>query len=67
MEVHEIHRGKGLNIPPYRTGIKHLQKSIPSPGFEPRPYSTVVSVTNHCIGSAAKGVWREKLEFGLGG
>ncbi|GFT70966.1 hypothetical protein TNCV_694961 [Trichonephila clavipes] len=26
-------------------GIIHLQTSMPSPGFEPRPHDTVVSVT----------------------
>ncbi|GFW93242.1 hypothetical protein TNCV_2603601 [Trichonephila clavipes] len=28
----------------------HLQTSMPSPGFDPRPYGTVVSVTNHYTG-----------------
>ncbi|GFT87091.1 hypothetical protein TNCV_2748521 [Trichonephila clavipes] len=30
----------------------HLQTSIPSPGFEPRPYSIAASVTNHCTALA---------------
>ncbi|GFU27643.1 hypothetical protein TNCV_3825551 [Trichonephila clavipes] len=34
----------------------HLQTSMPSPGFEPRPYSTTVSVTNHYTGWAAMNI-----------
>ncbi|GFX63888.1 uncharacterized protein TNCV_4346031 [Trichonephila clavipes] len=36
-----------------------MQTSMPSPGFEPRPYVTAVSVTNHYTGWVAKGQgWR---------
>ncbi|GFT39224.1 hypothetical protein TNCV_2897431 [Trichonephila clavipes] len=39
-------------VPPCRKGTIHLQTSIPSPGFEPRPYSKAVSFTNHYTGWA---------------
>ncbi|GFX45353.1 hypothetical protein TNCV_1026131 [Trichonephila clavipes] len=32
---------------PCRKDIIHLQISIPSPEFEPKPYGTADSVTNH--------------------
>ncbi|GFU11456.1 hypothetical protein TNCV_1983651 [Trichonephila clavipes] len=35
---------------PYRKGTVHLQTSMSSPGFEPRPYGTAVSVANHYTG-----------------
>ncbi|GFY34191.1 hypothetical protein TNCV_2504941 [Trichonephila clavipes] len=35
---------------PCREGTIHLQTSMSSPGFEPRPYGTAVSVTNHYTG-----------------
>ncbi|GFX95948.1 hypothetical protein TNCV_2085281 [Trichonephila clavipes] len=40
--------------PPCREGIIHLQTSVPSPGFEPRPHGTAVSITNHYTRWAAK-------------
>ncbi|GFV25930.1 hypothetical protein TNCV_2920411 [Trichonephila clavipes] len=33
-----------------REGTIHLQTSMPSPGFEPKPYNTAISVTNHYTG-----------------
>ncbi|GFX98007.1 transposable element Tcb2 transposase [Trichonephila clavipes] len=33
--------------PPRRKGTIHLQTSMSSPGFEPSPYDTAVSVSNH--------------------
>ncbi|GFT68926.1 hypothetical protein TNCV_1804551 [Trichonephila clavipes] len=36
-----------FNIPPRREGTTHLQTSMSSPGLEPRPNGTAVSVTNH--------------------
>ncbi|GFT03696.1 hypothetical protein TNCV_278581 [Trichonephila clavipes] len=33
-------------VPSCRGGTTHLQTFMPSPGFEPRPYSTTVSVAN---------------------
>ncbi|GFW15171.1 hypothetical protein TNCV_173181 [Trichonephila clavipes] len=41
-----------LIVPPHREGTIHLQTSVPSPGFEPRPYATAVSVANHYTGWA---------------
>ncbi|GFV93949.1 hypothetical protein TNCV_3573021 [Trichonephila clavipes] len=35
-----------LRVSSCRTGTIHLKTSIPLPGFKPRPYGTVVSVTN---------------------
>ncbi|GFV42737.1 hypothetical protein TNCV_840921 [Trichonephila clavipes] len=32
---------------PRRKSIIHLQTSMPSSGFKPKPYGTVVNVTNH--------------------
>ncbi|GFT85095.1 hypothetical protein TNCV_791281 [Trichonephila clavipes] len=43
-----------FRVPPCRKGTIHLQTSMPSPGFEPRPYGTTVSVTNHYTGWAVK-------------
>ncbi|GFT20229.1 hypothetical protein TNCV_4060371 [Trichonephila clavipes] len=37
----------------YPQSAIHLQTSMPCPGFEPRPYGTVVNVINHYIGWAA--------------
>ncbi|GFT25232.1 hypothetical protein TNCV_181051 [Trichonephila clavipes] len=37
-------------MPPCCEGIIHLETSMPSPGFEPRPYATAVSVTNNYTG-----------------
>ncbi|GFU83451.1 hypothetical protein TNCV_1346361 [Trichonephila clavipes] len=31
-------------------GTIHLETSMSSPGFEPRPKGTAVSVANHCTG-----------------
>ncbi|GFX60042.1 hypothetical protein TNCV_4557231 [Trichonephila clavipes] len=36
----------------YRADTIHSQKSISSPGFEPSPYGTAVSVANHSTGWA---------------
>ncbi|GFV51656.1 hypothetical protein TNCV_1320121 [Trichonephila clavipes] len=35
-----------FRVPPFHKGIIHLQTSMPSPGCEPRPYGTAVSVTS---------------------
>ncbi|GFX97450.1 hypothetical protein TNCV_2840101 [Trichonephila clavipes] len=35
---------------PCREGTIHLQTSVSSPGFEPRPNGTEVSVANHYTG-----------------
>ncbi|GFV84142.1 protein diaphanous [Trichonephila clavipes] len=35
---------------PCREGTTHLQKSMPSPVFKPRPYGAAVSVANHYTG-----------------
>ncbi|GFW99676.1 hypothetical protein TNCV_3419071 [Trichonephila clavipes] len=35
-----------LRVPPCRKGTIHLQTSMPSPGFEHRPYGTAVCVAN---------------------
>ncbi|GFX28615.1 hypothetical protein TNCV_3336751 [Trichonephila clavipes] len=42
-----------LRVTPCRKGI-HLQISMPSPRFEPRPYNTAVSVANHYTGWAGE-------------
>ncbi|GFX09817.1 hypothetical protein TNCV_654161 [Trichonephila clavipes] len=44
---------KLFRIPSCREGTIHLQTSMPSPGFEPRPYGTAVSVTEYHTGWAA--------------
>ncbi|GFT70296.1 hypothetical protein TNCV_2657731 [Trichonephila clavipes] len=36
-----------FRVPPYREVTIHLQTSMPSPGFEPRPYDTAVSVASY--------------------
>ncbi|GFX24444.1 hypothetical protein TNCV_992591 [Trichonephila clavipes] len=36
-----------LSSPSSSTGTIHLQTSLPSPEFEPKPYGTAVSVGNH--------------------
>ncbi|GFU60266.1 histone-lysine N-methyltransferase SETMAR [Trichonephila clavipes] len=54
-------RARGLaarrlfRVPPCRKDTIHLHTytSMPSPGFEPRPYDTAVSVTNHYTGWVA--------------
>ncbi|GFW79483.1 hypothetical protein TNCV_4953641 [Trichonephila clavipes] len=43
---------RGLELTPCREGTIHSQTSIPSLGFEPWAYGTVVSVTNHYTGWA---------------
>ncbi|GFX02721.1 hypothetical protein TNCV_2011651 [Trichonephila clavipes] len=45
-----------LEVPPCRKGTMHLQIFMPSPGFEPKPYGTAVSVTNHRTGWTFKGL-----------
>ncbi|GFW93755.1 hypothetical protein TNCV_4220361 [Trichonephila clavipes] len=37
-------------VPPCREGTTHLQASMSSPEFEPRPYGTAVSFANHYTG-----------------
>ncbi|GFX61573.1 hypothetical protein TNCV_2745481 [Trichonephila clavipes] len=39
-----------FRVPPCRKGTIHLQTSMPSPGFEPSPYGTAVSITNYYTG-----------------
>ncbi|GFX46195.1 hypothetical protein TNCV_2298441 [Trichonephila clavipes] len=39
-----------FRVPPCRKGTIHLQTSMSSPGFEPSPYGTAVSVANHYTG-----------------
>ncbi|GFY16625.1 hypothetical protein TNCV_2787511 [Trichonephila clavipes] len=39
---------------PCRKGTIHLQTSMPSPGFESRPYGTAGSITNHYTVWAAR-------------
>ncbi|GFU00745.1 hypothetical protein TNCV_4818991 [Trichonephila clavipes] len=41
-----------FRVPPCREGTIHLQTSMPSPGFEARPYGTAISVANHYTGWA---------------
>ncbi|GFS73101.1 hypothetical protein TNCV_686791 [Trichonephila clavipes] len=41
-----------FRVLPCRKGTLHLRTSLPSPGFEHRPYGTAVSVTNHYTGWA---------------
>ncbi|GFS89531.1 hypothetical protein TNCV_1810271 [Trichonephila clavipes] len=36
-----------FKVPPCREGTMHLQTSMSSPGFEPSPNDTAVSVANH--------------------
>ncbi|GFS55450.1 hypothetical protein TNCV_1627191 [Trichonephila clavipes] len=36
-----------FRVPPCRAGTVHLQVSMSSPGFEPSPYGTAVSIANH--------------------
>ncbi|GFW46253.1 hypothetical protein TNCV_2813481 [Trichonephila clavipes] len=45
----ELEARRLFRVPPCRAGTTHLQTSMSSPGFEPKPYGTVVSVTNHYI------------------
>ncbi|GFU37258.1 hypothetical protein TNCV_4272571 [Trichonephila clavipes] len=39
-----------FRVTPCREGTIHLQNSMSSPGFEHRPYDTVISVASHCTG-----------------
>ncbi|GFV52740.1 hypothetical protein TNCV_2874111 [Trichonephila clavipes] len=39
-----------LGVPPCHKSTIHLQTSMSSPGFEPSPYGTTVSVANHYAG-----------------
>ncbi|GFS66272.1 hypothetical protein TNCV_3855911 [Trichonephila clavipes] len=39
-----------IRVPSCRKGTMHLQTSISSSVFEPRPYGTAVSVANHYTG-----------------
>ncbi|GFU52965.1 hypothetical protein TNCV_1142571 [Trichonephila clavipes] len=39
-----------LEYPPAAKGTIHLQTSMSSPGFEPSPYGTTVSIANHSTG-----------------
>ncbi|GFW83060.1 hypothetical protein TNCV_4604871 [Trichonephila clavipes] len=39
-----------IKVPPCREGTIHLQTSMSSPGFEPSPNGTAVSVANHYTG-----------------
>ncbi|GFV55715.1 hypothetical protein TNCV_755151 [Trichonephila clavipes] len=41
-----------FRVPPCRKGTIHLQSSMSSPGFEPNPYGTAVSDTDHYTGWA---------------
>ncbi|GFV65518.1 hypothetical protein TNCV_1737551 [Trichonephila clavipes] len=41
-----------FSVPPCRAGTIHLQTTMSSPGFEPSPYGTAVSVANHYTGWA---------------
>ncbi|GFW99074.1 hypothetical protein TNCV_3008441 [Trichonephila clavipes] len=42
-----------FRVPKCHTSTMHLQTSTPSPGFEPRPYGTAVSITNNYTGWVA--------------
>ncbi|GFT13982.1 hypothetical protein TNCV_2616091 [Trichonephila clavipes] len=44
-----------FRVPPCSKGTIHLQSSMPSPRFEPKPYGTVISIANHYSGWAANG------------
>ncbi|GFW48564.1 hypothetical protein TNCV_3838991 [Trichonephila clavipes] len=50
-----------FRVPPCHKGTLHLQTSMLSPGFEPRPYNTTVSATNYYIRWAAKYVYMTYL------
>ncbi|GFV25432.1 hypothetical protein TNCV_1147021 [Trichonephila clavipes] len=41
-----------FRVSPRCEDTKHLQTSIPSPGFKPRPYGTAVNLANHYTGWA---------------
>ncbi|GFV83333.1 hypothetical protein TNCV_1900591 [Trichonephila clavipes] len=59
---------RGLpRIHPYREGTLHLQTSMPSPGFEPRPYGTTVSVASHYTGWATNFSFKHTEQFSLNG
>ncbi|GFW47794.1 HTH_Tnp_Tc3_2 domain-containing protein [Trichonephila clavipes] len=45
-----------FRVPPCHAGTIHLHTSMSSPGFEPNPYGTAVSVANHYIGWATLNV-----------
>ncbi|GFW57836.1 hypothetical protein TNCV_2927551 [Trichonephila clavipes] len=46
-QSHERFARRLFRVPPCRAGTIHFQTSMPSSGFEPKPYGTAVSVTNH--------------------
>ncbi|GFY25519.1 hypothetical protein TNCV_2486391 [Trichonephila clavipes] len=51
-----------FKVHPCRKGAKLLQTSVPSRGFELRPYGTTVSVSNHCIRWVAIfGTWNQEI------
>ncbi|GFX15339.1 hypothetical protein TNCV_3302681 [Trichonephila clavipes] len=55
-----------FRVPLCRKGTIRLQTSLPSPGIEPRPYGTAVSVANHYIGWATTNWYsQEDLFCGL--
>ncbi|GFW32046.1 hypothetical protein TNCV_2600721 [Trichonephila clavipes] len=56
---HQPHERDSTAIrrPSCHEGTIHLQISMPSPGFEPRPYGTAISATNHCTGWVAKSTY----------
>ncbi|GFV71362.1 hypothetical protein TNCV_3133531 [Trichonephila clavipes] len=56
-QPHERNSARQLfRVAPRRKGIIHLQTSMPFPGFEPSPYGTTVSITNHYTG------WKDEEE-----
>ncbi|GFT23202.1 hypothetical protein TNCV_1859111 [Trichonephila clavipes] len=44
--------GRLFRVPPCRKGTVHLETPMSSPGFEPCPYGSAVSVANHYTGWA---------------
>ncbi|GFU49788.1 hypothetical protein TNCV_2930561 [Trichonephila clavipes] len=50
-----------FRVPPCHEGI-HLQISMPSTGFKPRPYGIAVNVTNHYTGWVASAIESELIE-----
>ncbi|GFX89031.1 hypothetical protein TNCV_2853311 [Trichonephila clavipes] len=56
LSTHSTNHTRGLaarrlfRIPPCRKVTTHLQTSMSSPGFKPRPNGTAVSVANHYTG-----------------
>ncbi|GFV23563.1 uncharacterized protein TNCV_1906911 [Trichonephila clavipes] len=53
-----------LRVRPCHEDTIHLQTSMSSPGFEPRPYGTAVSVANHCTGWATRKVVKDDERSG---